>query len=57
MDIVWSGLYAELGHTVDLSKLIARDADEIQLDDIYPVAMKSLGGVGDFKEGGEARQC
>jgi len=47
MDIVWSGLYAELGHTVELSKLIARDADEIMLDDIYPVAMKSLGGVGD----------
>lgn len=49
MDIVWSGQYAELGHTVDLTSLIERDSAELDLDDIYPVAMQSLGGVGDLQ--------
>ncbi len=49
MDIVWSGQYAELGHTVDLTPLIERDRAELDLDDIYPVAMQSLGGVGDLQ--------
>ena len=43
MDIVWAGQFEEAGHTVDLGPLIERDADELALDDIYPVAMESLG--------------
>lgn len=49
MDNVWSGLYAEQGYTVDLSAWIERDSAELNLDDIYPVAMQSLGGVGDMQ--------
>jgi len=44
MDIVWSGQYAESGYTVDLTDLIKRDAAEINVPDIYPVLMSSLGG-------------
>lgn len=38
MDIVWTGEFAEAGYTVDLAPLIERDADELDLDDIYDVA-------------------
>jgi multiple sugar transport system substrate-binding protein len=44
MDIVWSGQFAESGYTVDLADWIKRDAAEINVDDIYPVLMASLGG-------------
>ncbi len=43
MDNVWSGQFAEAGHSVVLDEWIARDAAEIGLDDIYPVLMTSLG--------------
>jgi multiple sugar transport system substrate-binding protein len=43
MDIVWAGQFAEAGYTLDLGPWIARDKAELQLDDIYPVAMASLG--------------
>lgn len=43
MDIVWAGSYAENGYSVDLTNWVARDAAEIDLDDIYPVLLKSLG--------------
>ena len=46
MDVVWSGAYAENGYTVDLADWIKRDAAEIQVPDIYPVLMASLGGYG-----------
>ena len=44
MDIVWAGQFAESGFSVPLDDWIARDADEIGVDDIYPVLMESLGG-------------
>ncbi len=44
MDIVWSGQFAESGYTVDLTDWIKRDAAEINVPDIYPVLMASLGG-------------
>lgn len=43
MDNVWSGQFAEAGHSLVLDDWIARDAAEIGLDDIYPVLMTSLG--------------
>ncbi|MEM8550915.1 MAG: extracellular solute-binding protein [Pseudomonadota bacterium] len=43
MDIVWAGQFEEAGHTVELSEWIERDADELSLDDIYPIAMEALG--------------
>ncbi len=43
MDIVWAGEYAENGYSVELSELIERDADEIDVDDIYPNLMMGLG--------------
>lgn len=43
MDIVWAGQFEEAGHTLDLGEFIDRDKDELQLDDIYPVAMEALG--------------
>jgi len=43
MDIVWAGQFEEAGHTVGLGPLIERDADELALDDIYPIAMEALG--------------
>ena len=46
MDIVWSGAYAENGYTVDLTDWTKRDAAEIDVPDIYPVLMASLGGFG-----------
>ena len=42
-DIVWAGQFAANGYTVELSDLIKRDAKEIDVDDIYPVLMSSLG--------------
>jgi len=45
-DIVWTGEFAQNGYTVDLKPLIDRDAAEIGLDDIYPVAW-TLGSWGD----------
>jgi multiple sugar transport system substrate-binding protein len=46
IDIVWSGLWSETGYTVDLTNWIKRDAAEINVDDIYPSLMSSLGGYG-----------
>ncbi|MGB3501532.1 MAG: sugar ABC transporter substrate-binding protein [Mesorhizobium sp.] len=43
MDIVWAGAYAENKYSVDLTDWVARDAAELDLDDIYPVLLKSLG--------------
>jgi multiple sugar transport system substrate-binding protein len=43
MDIVWAGQFKESGYTVDLGPWIERDKAELDLDDIYPVALKSLG--------------
>ena len=43
MDIVWAGAYAENGYSVDLTDWVARDAAELELDDIYPVLLESLG--------------
>jgi len=43
MDNVWSGQFAEGGYSVDLTDWIKRDAKEINVDDIYPVLMSSLG--------------
>ena len=43
MDNVWSGQFAEAGHSVELNALIERDRNEIDVDDIYPVLMSSLG--------------
>ena len=47
MDIVWAGAYAENKYSVDLTDWVARDAAEIELDDIYPVLLKSLGQYND----------
>src|SRR5450432_3232664 len=44
VDIVWSGQFAEAGYTVDLTDWIKRDSAEINVADIYPVLMSSLGG-------------
>jgi len=43
MDIVWAGAYAENGYSVDLTDWVKRDAVELDLDDIYPVILESLG--------------
>ena len=43
MDNVWSGQFAEGGYSVDLTDWIKRDAKDINVDDIYPVLMSSLG--------------
>lgn len=43
MDIVWAGAYAENKYAVDLTDWVKRDAAELDLDDIYPVALESLG--------------
>jgi len=43
MDIVWAGAYAENKYSVDLTDWVKRDAAEIDLDDIYPVLLQSLG--------------
>ncbi|HEX4765616.1 MAG TPA: sugar ABC transporter substrate-binding protein [Lichenihabitans sp.] len=43
MDIVQAGQYAEGGHVVPLDELMKRDAAELQLDDIYPAILKTLG--------------
>ncbi|WP_246659321.1 sugar ABC transporter substrate-binding protein [Rhizobium sp. FY34] len=43
MDIVWAGAYAENKYSVDLTDRVTRDAAELELDDIYPVVLKSLG--------------
>ena len=45
-DIVWTGEFAQNDYTVDLKPLMDRDAAELALDDIYPVAW-TLGGWGD----------
>ncbi len=37
MDIVWSGEYAANGYTLPLDDFMARDQDELQMDDILPV--------------------
>lgn len=47
MDIVWAGAYAENKYSVDLTDWVARDAAELELDDIYPVLLKSLGQYND----------
>lgn len=38
VDIVWSGEYAANGYTLPLDDFMARDKDQLQLDDIMPVA-------------------
>lgn len=38
VDIVWSGEYAQNGYTLPLDDYMARDKDELALDDIMPVA-------------------
>ena len=38
VDIVWSGEYAANGYTLPLDDFMERDEDELQLDDIMPVA-------------------
>jgi len=38
VDIVWSGEYAANGYTLPLDDFMARDKEELQLDDIMPVA-------------------
>lgn len=43
MDIVWAGAYSENKYSVDLTDWVARDAAELELDDIYPVLLESLG--------------
>ncbi len=43
MDIVLAGAYSQNKYSVDLTDLVKRDAAELDLDDIYPVALKSLG--------------
>ena len=43
MDIVWAGAYAENKYSVDLTDWVKRDAAELDLDDIYPVLLESLG--------------
>jgi multiple sugar transport system substrate-binding protein len=43
MDIVWAGAYSENKYSVDLTDWVARDAAELELDDIYPVILESLG--------------
>lgn len=43
MDNVWSGQFAESGYSVVLNDWIERDKAEINVDDIYPVLMTSLG--------------
>ena len=45
-DIVWAGQLAANDSTVELRPLIKRDSKEIDVDDIYPVLMKSLGNYG-----------
>lgn len=47
MDIVWAGAYAENKYSIDLTAWVKRDAAELDLDDIYPVALKSLGQYDD----------
>ncbi len=46
MDIVWTGEFAQNGYSVDLKPLMDRDAAQIDLEDIYPVAW-TLGSWGD----------
>ncbi len=43
MDIVQAGQYAEGGHVLLLNDLMKRDAAELQLDDIYPAILATLG--------------
>jgi multiple sugar transport system substrate-binding protein len=43
MDIVWAGQFKDAGYSVDLGAWIERDKAELKLDDIYPVALESLG--------------
>jgi multiple sugar transport system substrate-binding protein len=43
MDIVWAGQFAEAGYTQELAPLMARDAAELALDDIYPSALQGIG--------------
>lgn len=43
MDIVLAGQYADGGHVLLLDSLMKRDAAELQLDDIYPAILATLG--------------
>jgi multiple sugar transport system substrate-binding protein len=43
MDIVWAGQFNDAAYSVDLGAWIERDKAELNLDDIYPVALTSLG--------------
>ena len=46
VDIMWTGEFEDKGFTMDLTDLMERDADEVNLDDIIPVmwAMGSWNG-------------
>lgn len=43
MDIVWAGAFAENHYSMDLTDWVNRDAKELELDNYYPVILKSLG--------------
>jgi multiple sugar transport system substrate-binding protein len=42
-DNVWAPQFAEAGYTVPLNDWMKRDAEEMKLDDIYPVLFPALG--------------
>ncbi|MDQ0467479.1 ABC transporter substrate-binding protein [Labrys wisconsinensis] len=46
MDIVLAGQYATSDQVLDLTQLVKRDAAELDLDDIYPAIMASIGQYG-----------
>ena len=50
VDIVWTGLFAERGWTVDLEPLIRRDYVELDIPDIIPVAWSQGRWTVDGKE-------
>ena len=43
MDIVWAGAFSDNHYSMDLTDWVKRDAAELNLDDYYPVILKSLG--------------
>lgn len=49
MDNVLTGQYATAGQVIDLKPWIEQDAAELDLDDVYPIVMNSLGGYGEMQ--------
>jgi len=43
MDIVWAGSFYDNKYSMDLTDWVKRDAKELDLDNYYPVLLKSLG--------------